>query len=113
MSLNARVLSLCTLFDPTLAADLAATLELRLGDDRFRAHVAGGRLEMLRGEAPGADATVTTGHGTLLALSHRRLELADALRAGDVKIEGDQALVERFLGLFTMPASAQPAPAAA
>lgn len=116
MSLDAHVLSLCTLFDPDLAEGLDATIELRLGDERLRAEVTGGRLQMLRGGAPGADATVTTDHGTLLALSHRRLELADALRAGEVKIEGDERLVQRFVGLFTMPEpaaqpAAEPAPA--
>lgn len=103
MSPDAHILSLATLFDPALAEGFEVTLELRLGEERFLAEVANGELEVVRGEAPAADAMVTTDHGTLLGLSHRRLSLADALGAGAIQIEGDEALVERFVGLFTMP----------
>ncbi len=103
MSLDSHVLSLRTLFDPALAEGFDATLALRLGEDTFRAEVADGRLEIARGEAPAPDATIETDHGTLLALSHRRRELGEALRAGEVVIEGDEQVVARFLGLFTMP----------
>ena len=109
MSLDAHVLSLCTLFDPALAAGVDATLELRLGEDRFRAEVADGGLEIVRGEAVAPDATIVTDHGTLLALSHRRRELGEALRSGDVEIEGDEQVLATFLGLFTMPEPAAPA----
>lgn len=103
MSLDAHILSLKTLFDPVLAGDMNATLDLMLGDQRFRAEVADGRLVIERGEAAASDATVTTDHGTLLALAHRRLDLEETLRDGDVTIEGNKAPVKRFLGLFSMP----------
>ena len=103
MSLDAHVLSLKTLFDPGLAEGFAATLELRLGEQRFRADVAGGELEVVRGEASTPDAVVTTDPGTLLALAHRRRGFPDALAAGEIAIEGDGRAVERFLGLFTLP----------
>jgi DNA-binding HxlR family transcriptional regulator/putative sterol carrier protein len=111
MSLDAHILSLRTLFDPDLAGDLSARLELRLGEHRFRAEVAGGRLEVERGQAEAPDAIVSTDAGTLLAIAHRRRELAEALSAGDVQIEGDQHAVERFVGLFTLPEPYEPAPA--
>jgi ubiquinone biosynthesis protein UbiJ len=44
-----------------------------------------------------------TDAGTLIALAHRRLELEQAVSAGDVAIEGDIHVVERFVGLFTLP----------
>ncbi len=97
------------LCDPDLAEGVSATVELRLGGERFRAEVADGRLEIVRGEAPGADAVVETDHGTLLALAHRRLELRDATRAGEIAFEGDARTVERFLGLFTLPEPFAPA----
>jgi len=109
MSGDAHILSLISLFDPDLAAGLATSLDLRLGDERFRAVVADRRLELERGEAVAPDATVHTDHGTLLALAHRRLELAEALGSGDIEIEGDQSAVERFVGLYTLP---EPAPVA-
>jgi DNA-binding HxlR family transcriptional regulator len=103
MSLDAHILSLRTLFDPALAGDFSANLELRLGEHRFRGTVAEGRLEVAPGEAQAPDAIVTTDPGTLLALCHRRRELAEALESGDVEIEGDRNAVERFVGLFTLP----------
>ncbi len=109
MSFDAHILSLRTLFDPSLAEGFRATLELRLGEERFRAEVADGRLEIMRGEPSAPDAVVETDAATLLALSHRRRGLDDAMRAGDVAIVGDARVVERFVGLFTMPAPVAPA----
>lgn len=103
MSFDAHILSLRTLFDPALAAGLRATLGLRLGEERFRVEVADGRLEIARGEPSAPEAVVETDAATLLALSHRRRELDDAVRAGDVAIEGDARVVQRFVGLFTLP----------
>lgn len=103
MSADAHILSLRSLFDPSLAGDFAARFALRLGEERFRAEVADGALVIEHGEAADPDATVVTDHGTLLALAHRRLELGEALRAGNIEIEGDEGTVERFVGLFTLP----------
>jgi DNA-binding HxlR family transcriptional regulator len=103
MSFDAHILSLRTLFDPETAGDFEALFALRLDDQPFRARVAGGALELVRGEAEGADATVTSDAGTVLALAHRRLELGEALDSGALELEGDRASFERFLGLFPMP----------
>ncbi len=103
MSEDAHLLSLRTLFDPALAGDFSAELDLHLGDERFRARVADGVLELERGEASDPDAVVTTDHATLLALAHRRAELKEALAAGEIEIGGDRKLVQRFVRLFTLP----------
>lgn len=103
MSFDAHILSLRTLFDPALAEGFRATLELRLGEHRFRAEVADERMELVRGEASRPDAIVDTDAGTLTALAHRRVTLEQAVRAGGVAIEGDTGVVERFVGLFTLP----------
>ena len=108
MSLDAHILSLRTLFDPSLAGDFSTSLELRLGDHRFRVEVAEGRLAIEPGEAREPDAVVSTDPGTLLAVAHRRRDFDEALGAGAIEAEGDKAAVKRFLGLFTLP---EPAPA--
>jgi DNA-binding HxlR family transcriptional regulator len=108
MSFDAHILSLMTLFDPATAGDFETKLELRLGDHRFRATVANGELDIVAGEAPGADAVVETDADTLLALSHRRLDLDDALAAGDIEIDGDLDAVRTFVGLFPLPEPALP-----
>jgi DNA-binding HxlR family transcriptional regulator len=109
MSFDAHILSLRTLFDPDLAGDFSTTLDLSLGEYRFRAEVADGRLEIVPGEAVAPDALVRTAAATLLALAHRRLELEEAARAGGIVIEGDEQAVERFLGLFALPEPFVPA----
>ena len=103
MSLDSTILSLRTLFDPGRAGGLTATLTLRLGDQPFRAKVAGGRLEVVRGEASAPDASLVTDHATLLALIRGRRTLAEATRAGDIVVEGDEGTVARFVGLFPLP----------
>lgn len=103
MSLDAHVLSLRTLFDPARAEGLEATLELRLGDHRFRAELSGGRLEVVPGEAAVPDAVIAADAGTLLAVVHGRRELDEALAAGELTIEGDRRLAQRFLTLFPLP----------
>jgi DNA-binding HxlR family transcriptional regulator len=104
MSVDSHVISLRTLFAPHLAEGLDARLELRLGEQRFRAEVADGQLTVAPGEAPDADATIEAEPAALLALVRGRRELDEALRTGDVAIAGDRGAAERFLGLFPLPA---------
>lgn len=103
LGVDSLVLSFRTMFDSERAEGLAAGYELRLGEDTFRAEVAEGRLEIERGFAQAPDAVVETEAGTLAALVYEELELDDALRSGELRIEGDRELVERFLTLFPLP----------
>ena len=50
---DAFVIALKSLFDPAAADGVDARYELRLGEQRFRVHVAEGRLEVARGAADG------------------------------------------------------------
>jgi ubiquinone biosynthesis protein UbiJ len=65
--------------------------------------VADGRFEISRGEAERPDATIETEPSTLAALIYYGRPLAEALRSGAIKIEGDESAVERFLDLFALP----------
>jgi len=110
LSTDSLILSLRTMFDPLVAEALTASYELRLGEDRFRAVVDDGRFEIARGvftERP--DATIETAAGTLAALVYEGSSLDEALRSGQVKIEGDESAVERLLTLFPLPRPAAPA----
>jgi DNA-binding HxlR family transcriptional regulator len=109
MSVDSLILALRTMFDPLAADGIGASYELRLGEDRFRAEVAGGRFEVARGIAEWPDAAIETAPATLVGLVFHGRELAEALRSGDVKIEGDREAVARFLGLFSLPEPAAPA----
>jgi DNA-binding HxlR family transcriptional regulator len=103
LGIDSLILSFRTMFDPDRAKGLDAVYEFRLGEDRFRAEVAEGRLEIERGTAEQPDATVETDAGTLAALVYDDLELDDTLSSGDLKIKGDRAAVESFLVLFPLP----------
>ena len=108
MSPDAHLLSLRTLFDPSLAGDFATSLDIHLGDERFRARVADGELELERGEAAEPDAVVTTDHATLLALAHRRAELERRPGGGRrSRSPATRTPWRASCGLFTLP---EPAP---
>lgn len=99
------VLALRSLFDAGAAGDLEATYELRIGGERFRVEVAGGKLELGRGVAsdPGASIAVPDAP-TLAAFLTGQLPLGDALGSSAVQIEGNKRAAKRFLRLFPMPA---------
>jgi DNA-binding HxlR family transcriptional regulator len=103
---DSMILALRSRFDPGAADGLRAGYELRLGEDRFRMTVADDAIEVARGAADRADATIATDPGTLAAVLWGGRPLADAQRAGTITIEGDPAAVERFVRLFPMPAPA-------
>ncbi len=106
LGVDSLILSLRTMFDTRAAEGLRASYELRLGEDRFRALVADGRFEVERGSADRPDAIIESDAATLAALVYEGRQLDEALRSGDIKIEGDRSAVELFLGLFPLPAAA-------
>ena len=108
LGVDSLVLSFRTMFAPHSAEGLRASYELRLGEDVFVAVVDDGRFEIARGSAEKPDATIETDAATLAALVYEGRDLAEALSAGEVKIEGDEAAVERFVRLFPLPEPAAP-----
>lgn len=104
LSADALMLALRTTVDTGVAAEVNLTLELRLGEDRFRAQVRGGRLDLVRGGADQPDAVVTTDSTTLRSVVFGTRSLADAVGVGDLTIQGDQRAVVRFADLFERPA---------
>ena len=103
LGVDSLILSFRTMFDPGAAEGLEATYELRIGEDRFTAEVSGGNFEVERGSTERPDATIEAGSATLAGVVYGDLSLAEALRSGDVKVEGDLAAMERFLTLFPLP----------
>jgi DNA-binding HxlR family transcriptional regulator len=103
VSSDSVILALGTFFDADAAGDLTASYELRLGENAFNVRVADRAIDVDRGAAGDAQAIIETDAATLSALIWERRELADALRAGDITIEGDKRAVTRFLDLFPRP----------
>jgi DNA-binding HxlR family transcriptional regulator len=107
IGVDSLVLSLGALFDPQAAEGLETTIALRVGEEVFRIHVADGRIELARGEADDADATIDTDPRTLATLLRKERRLTDVQHAGAMTIDGPTGIVERFFSLFPLP---DPAP---
>ena len=103
LGVDSLILSFRTMFDPGRAEGLEATYELKMGEECFWAEVNDGRFEIERGSAERPDATIEGDSDTLAGLIYEGRPLSEALRSGEVKIEGDEAAVERFLMLFPLP----------
>jgi DNA-binding HxlR family transcriptional regulator len=102
--IDSLVLALKWRFDPHAAGGLEGTYELHLNDDCFGIEIADGRIETERREVDEPDAIIETGPRTLEAVIFDGANLDEALRSGDMRIEGDQALAASFLDLYTDPA---------
>jgi DNA-binding HxlR family transcriptional regulator/putative sterol carrier protein len=100
VGVDSVVLALRSRFDPGAAQGLRAGYELRLGEDRFRVEVADGEIEVARGVADHADATIDADPDTLTAILWGGLPLAGAERSGKITVGGDRAAVARLLRLF-------------
>jgi DNA-binding HxlR family transcriptional regulator len=109
MSVDSLILSFRAMFDARAADGVSAGYELRLGEESFRAEVAGGRFEIVRGGGGEADAIIQTDPATLAALVYGGRSLDEALRLGDIEIVGERSAVERFLTLFPLPEPAEQA----
>ena len=106
LGVDSLILSFRTMFDPWAAEGVDASYELRLGEDRFRAVVADGRFEVERGSVEGPDVVIEGDPGELAALVYEGRRLDEALRSGEIRVEGDRSAVERFLRLFPLPEQA-------
>ena len=102
-SADSVILALRDRFDEGAAHGLRARYELRLGADRFRIEVADGAIDVARGDAQHADATIDSDPDTLGAVLWGGRSLAAAKRSGKLTVTGDQAAVERFVRLFPIP----------
>jgi len=101
LSADALMFALKTSFAPETAED--GTYEIRLGDDRFRAEITDGRLDLTRGTAERPDAVLDTDAGTLRSLVFGGRDLAGAIEDGALKVEGDERAAARFVAIFPRP----------
>ncbi|MBW8744287.1 MAG: transcriptional regulator [Sphingomonas sp.] len=98
------MMSFRTMIDSARAADINARIIFRIGPDPFTAHLHDGRLDIVRGEAPNADLSMSAPEaGNIAAVIYGGQPLAAMEEAGAIKVEGDHALAERFVTLFLLP----------
>jgi DNA-binding HxlR family transcriptional regulator/putative sterol carrier protein len=103
LNVDSLILSFRTMFDRHASEGFAASVELRIGEDRFHADVNRGRMELVRRSADQPDAIIEGDADAFAAVVYGGRKLAEALRKGDLKIEGDKAAAKRFLSLFPLP----------
>jgi hypothetical protein len=68
LSIDALVLSFRTMFSSNAAHGLDATIELRIGDEPFRAKLANGELQLTREKPEWPDAIIEASAETLVAV---------------------------------------------
>ena len=96
---DSLVLALRATFEPDAARDVEVRYELSVGPVIIHAAVSDGVLEAAEGTLPDADLRIDAGP-LLKYLMSGEVSPADALASGGVRIEGDPALLDRFVELF-------------
>ncbi|MGH3756278.1 winged helix-turn-helix transcriptional regulator [Actinophytocola sp.] len=89
-------------FLPEAAGDVRVSYELHISGHVVNVRIDDGVLEVGAGRLPGADAVVDFG-SALLALMTGESTAADVLATGDVRVDGDPALLSRFEEMFQLP----------
>ncbi|MEU8893529.1 winged helix-turn-helix transcriptional regulator [Streptomyces sp. NPDC048442] len=109
LSATSFVLSLRTNFDPSRAQGVQGRYELHLGDEVFRVLIADGALHAGRGYQQQPEAVITARPSALARVVYGGRQLADAVAAGDVRVEGDSSSVAHLTAVLSLPAPAAPA----
>jgi DNA-binding HxlR family transcriptional regulator len=78
LSPDALIVALRTTFDPSAASGMRTTVQIELPGDAFALTIQSGRLDVVRGDARAADAVLN----------------------GHAHVDGDAALLTRFLSVF-------------
>jgi DNA-binding HxlR family transcriptional regulator len=99
LTVDALMAALESTFVPQSAAELHASYELRLGEERFSVDVERGAIAIARGVARCPDAIIVTDPATLRAVVFGDRKLAGA----PVELRGDAKLARAFFRLFARP----------
>lgn len=103
MSVASVVLSFRTMFDPSLAGDLDAVIDVVFAERRYVARIAGGGFSIEPGHSLRPDAVVDCDQNVLAMVVYGGRPLDEAIRAGELRLAGDHDVVARFVGLFPLP----------
>lgn len=98
------MMSFRTMLSAERSAGIDAVIGFRFGAEHFRGRLAGGRIEIARGDTDDADLVFTGTPMTLGAAVYGGVPLAELEAAGALTVAGDRALADRFLTLFPLPA---------
>lgn len=108
LSAASAMMSLRTMFAPDRAGGVRMAVGFRFGAEEYRALVDGGRFQVARGEAAGADLLMEGAPEGVAALIYGGVPAAELERAGLLGVEGDAGDLARFARLFPLPPKAEP-----
>lgn len=101
---NASILlSFRTMIDADRARGLDVRIGFALGGEHFIGHISDGGIAITRGEPDGADIAFTGSAPALAAAVYGGVPVAALEQDDALRVEGDKALVARFLTLFPLP----------
>jgi DNA-binding HxlR family transcriptional regulator/putative sterol carrier protein len=85
---------------PEVARGIRETYEFHIDEEAFHLQIKDGKVEALQGPAVDPDLVVRGGTQAFLALVAGHLESAEALESGEIRTEGKQETLARFLEIF-------------
>ena len=94
------MLSLETMIDPQKAKGIEARIGFRMGEVAYAGKLAGGRLDIERGDTTGADVIFSGEPAALVGVVYGGAPLET------IGVEGDDSLARRFVTLFPLPPKA-------
>ncbi|HET9426743.1 MAG TPA: helix-turn-helix domain-containing protein [Allosphingosinicella sp.] len=100
------MLSFRTMMDLSRTEGLQARIGFRIGEDSFVLGIADRAVTLGRGDTAGCDLIFIGPTSIIGAAAYGGAALAELERAGELTIEGDRALAERFVTLFPLPPKA-------
>jgi len=106
LSSVSMMLSLKTMFDADKAGDVCLSIGFRFGPEEFVVTVADGVLTAERGVAGMAQVVLTARPSDVAAMVYGFRALDDLRASGEVVVEGDPAVFERFTDFFELPPKA-------
>jgi DNA-binding HxlR family transcriptional regulator len=104
---DSLILSFRTMFNPAIAGDFEASVQINVGEDQYRARVARGKLTVVRGTAEEPEAIIAGTTEAVASVVYGGRKFQDATKSGDLNVEGDKALAKKFLSLFPLPEPAK------
>jgi DNA-binding HxlR family transcriptional regulator len=102
--------ALCAVFDPRAAQGMTGRFELRVGEEVATVDVREGSLAVHAEPTGEPDAVIETDPATLYALVARRLEPAEAVAGGLVRVDGDEDGLERLISVLSFEPRDVPVP---
>jgi DNA-binding HxlR family transcriptional regulator len=99
VTMDSLIMALRTIFRSDAAGGLRARYELRVGEVVLHAIIDDGSLSVGAGAVPDPDLVIETGP-ELSALLAAKIDPADAVSSGYIRLTGDSRLLARFVAAF-------------